>query len=1190
MFKPTTRILFALTITAIALIVFATFGSLSSNARSNQMLLDPSDSVRIVQLAANDIVFNPVDQKIYASIPSSVGPGGNGIATVDPFTGSIGTSVWVGSEPTQLALGNDGQNLYVYLSGAFAITKFDFTTHTPGVRFSLGQDSFFGLYSSNDFCVAPDDPNLIAVARYYLNVSPSEGGVAIFKNGVRLPNTGPGHIEGTDYNVFANSSTLYGTNYYGIKTMTVDGNGVAVQTGTISTGAYSRLKFDNGILYTSAGQMVNPVTQSLMGTFPGAASIAFTPDSSVGRAYYLVRNQSLPNTWTLKAYDTNTYTLIGSLEIQNVQGDASSLVRWGTNGLAFRTTSGQVFLVQTSLIPTNDPLPTPPAVPTPTPSPVPVNTATLIRRVSVPANDVVSDNALNTILISVPGIAGAGIGNTIAHVDPSTGQVSGSYFIGSEPNKLALSDDGRTLYAVLDGANSIRRYDVESHTPGLQWSVTPTFFRPPDMKVMPENPNILAVAVGYDGVGIFDNGVQRPNLSDGGAYAINSIAFGSDSNTIYGYDWQSSGFELVKLIVNSQGVTGSLVGENLLSGYSNQIKFSNGLLYSAQGRVIDPETKVVAGTYQGGGYTFAVDKPGNRVYFLSGNTLSVYQLDTFIKLGSVNVPFSGTPTSLARWGQNGLVFRAVNSATDSYVYLIQSALVDPSVPVPTGMQMSSSTYGTSEGSSSVTVTVTRTGDLSHTTSVDFSTVNGTAVAGGDFVAQSGTLTFVAGEVSKNIIIQVLNDNVFEGTENFSVVLSNGIGTGAQVVSPSSASISISDNDPQPFLTATSVVVQEPAQGTSRQVTIPVQLSNPSVQPISVNYATINGTAQAGADYISTSGTLTFNPLETSKSVSVTILGDNVIEGNENFFVSFTLPVNATVSIGQVMVTVKNLNEAANVFDFDGDGKTDIGITRFNNGAIEWWLNKSFDGTGFSTVFGLDSDVSAPGDFTGDGKTDIAVFRPSTGYWYVLKSDDFSYTAFPFGSNGDIPMPADYDGDGKADAAVFRPAEGTWYVSRSSDGQTTIAQFGAAGDQPVAADYDGDGKADIAIYRQNNGAQEWWIQRSTAGLFATVFGAAGDKAVAGDYTGDGKTDIAVWRPSNGNWFILRSEDLSFLAFPWGTNGDIPAPGDYDGDGKTDAAVFRQSTATWFVNRTGGQGPLITNFGAATDSPVAGAFVR
>jgi uncharacterized delta-60 repeat protein len=356
------------------------------------------------------------------------------------------------------------------------------------------------------------------------------------------------------------------------------------------------------------------------------------------------------------------------------------------------------------------------------------------------------------------------------------------------------------------------------------------------------------------------------------------------------------------------------------------------------------------------------------------------------------------------------------------------------------------------------------------------------------------------------------------------------------------------------------------------------------------FTAYNGQPRRNLAILNEDGTLAESPGDINRDVlcmdidgqgRVLIGGDftTIYNGGQQFSVSY---------IARFTGASSSLHHAP--FDFDGDGKTDIGITRPNGGVKEWWLSRSSDLNIFSTVFGVDSDIPAPGDFTGDGKTDIAVFRPANGNWFVLRSDDFTYLAFPFGSNGDIPMPADFDGDGKADPAVFRPSSSTWFISRSSDGQTTIAQFGAAGDQPVAADYDGDGKADIAIYRLNNGSEEWWIQRSSAGLFATVFGATGDKAVPGDYTGDGKTDIAVWRPSNGNWFILRSEDFSFLAFPWGANGDIPAPGDYDGDGKFDAAVFRQSTATWFVNRTGGSGPLITNFGAATDNPVAGVFVR
>jgi cytochrome c peroxidase len=272
------------------------------------------------------------------------------------------------------------------------------------------------------------------------------------------------------------------------------------------------------------------------------------------------------------------------------------------------------------------------------------------------------------------------------------------------------------------------------------------------------------------------------------------------------------------------------------------------------------------------------------------------------------------------------------------------------------------------------------------------------------------------------------------------------------------------------------------------------------------------------------------------------------------------------------------------FDFDGDGKTDIGIFRPSVG--EWWINRSSNGVTTAGQFGAPTDNITPADFTGDGKADIAFFRPSTGEWYVLRSEDSSYFSFPFGTNGDVAVPADFDADGKSDATVFRPSTSTWFVRRSTDGGATIAQFGSLGDVPVPADYDGDGKADIAIYRPSLG--QWWISRSSGGVIVLTFGGASDKPVQGDFTGDGKTDIAIWRPSTGEWFILRSEDYSYFSFPFGAVGDIPAPGDYDGDGKFDATVFRPSSATWYSQRSTA-GILIQQFGAAADRPIPNAFV-
>jgi len=290
---------------------------------------------------------------------------------------------------------------------------------------------------------------------------------------------------------------------------------------------------------------------------------------------------------------------------------------------------------------------------------------------------------------------------------------------------------------------------------------------------------------------------------------------------------------------------------------------------------------------------------------------------------------------------------------------------------------------------------------------------------------------------------------------------------------------------------------------------------------------------------------------------------------------------------QTSATTVTSNAAKNLFDFDGDAKTDIGIFRPAPG--EWWYERSSNNSVFATQFGSGTDKLVPADYTGDNKADFAIFRPASGEWFILRSEDFSFFAFPFGTGTDTPVPTDYDGDGKADPAVFRASTLTWFIQKSSGG-TDIIGFGATGDKPVPADYDGDAKADIAIFRPNgaNGA-EWWIRRSTnSSVFALTFGNATDKAVAGDFTGDGKADTAIWRPADGNWFVLRSEDFSFFAFPFGANGDTPVPGDYDGDGKIDAAVFRPSSNTWFIQRSTA-GTLIQSFGIANDLPIPSVFV-
>lgn len=143
--------------------------------------------------------------------------------------------------------------------------------------------------------------------------------------------------------------------------------------------------------------------------------------------------------------------------------------------------------------------------------------------------------------------------------------------------------------------------------------------------------------------------------------------------------------------------------------------------------------------------------------------------------------------------------------------------------------------------------------------------------------------------------------------------------------------------------------------------------------------------------------------------------------------------------GSIIETTRNLTLSRTaLFDFDGDGKSDISVFRPFNGV--WYLEQSQNG--FAAIqFGTASDKLIPADYDGDGKTDVAVYRGGT--WYLQRSQ-LGFSSIQFGLADDIPIPADYDGDSKADIAVFRPSNGTWYLLQSSAGLTRI-QFGQAGD-------------------------------------------------------------------------------------------------------------------------------------------------
>ena len=185
---------------------------------------------------------------------------------------------------------------------------------------------------------------------------------------------------------------------------------------------------------------------------------------------------------------------------------------------------------------------------------------------------------------------------------------------------------------------------------------------------------------------------------------------------------------------------------------------------------------------------------------------------------------------------------------------------------------------------------------------NIATANGSATAGVDYVAQSLTgQTIPAGSSTYTFTVQINGDLLNEPTETFFV---NVTGVTNAVVVDGQGVGTISNDDPLPSLSIDDILVLEGNAGAVNR-TLTVNLSAASGQTVTVNYATADGTATQPADYTNTSGTLTFTPGQTSRTIDVPVIGETVPEANETFFVNLSGAVNATIADNQAQVTIAN---------------------------------------------------------------------------------------------------------------------------------------------------------------------------------------------------------------------------------------------------------------------------------------------
>ncbi len=202
--------------------------------------------------------------------------------------------------------------------------------------------------------------------------------------------------------------------------------------------------------------------------------------------------------------------------------------------------------------------------------------------------------------------------------------------------------------------------------------------------------------------------------------------------------------------------------------------------------------------------------------------------------------------------------------------------------------------------------------------VSVSTRDGTATAGSDYVSRFTQVVFAPGITSQQVTVMILDDAIVEGNESFELFLSSAVN--ADIAGTGAAIVTILDDD----VAQVSVSDATAAEGDS--LTFTLSLSQPSPFQGSVAYATSDGTATAGLDYAATSGTAVFAPNQTTATVVVQSLDDDLDEGDESFILTLSNPSNLILADSEGIGTILDDDQPALSLSFADDAINEAGGT------------------------------------------------------------------------------------------------------------------------------------------------------------------------------------------------------------------------------------------------------------------------
>jgi len=336
-------------------------GGGTSNVGEFQILYQPT----VVDQTANEIVWDPINQVIYISVPSSAASNPNQVCILSPSTAAI-TNCQPGNEPDVLAISDDSQFLYVGMDGTGSVQHFILPALTPDISYSLGNYAPGRPYFALDLQVAPGAPHTTAVSGGVMDLDPSaDGGITIYDDATPRPTVAQGWgPTGDSYDSIqwgADVTALYAANsetsnmdFY---TLSVNSSGVTLSEDY--PGVFwnpGRIHYDGGnsVVYSDDGfHAIVPSTGLPAGIFEVGGGWPMAPDSALNTVFILSQYLSQENSnYTIDVFDINSYLLVGQVPFYTPAGigKLGRFIRWGSNGLAVNDTAGNIYLLSGSFV------------------------------------------------------------------------------------------------------------------------------------------------------------------------------------------------------------------------------------------------------------------------------------------------------------------------------------------------------------------------------------------------------------------------------------------------------------------------------------------------------------------------------------------------------------------------------------------------------------------------------------------------------------------------------------------------------------------------------------------------------------------------------------------------------------------------------------------------------------------------